>query len=152
MNGPIGNLEEILVRAAERGKTAGLPYAGAVSPGEAHQLAQHGARIVDVRTHAEWHYVGRVPDSILIEWNRYPGGEPNPRFIDELASHCGREDHVLLLCRSAVRSHAAATRAAQFGFRFVFNILEGFEGGRDSQGRRGAAGGWRNAGLPWEQS
>jgi rhodanese-related sulfurtransferase len=152
MNAPIGNPEEILARAAERGKAGGLPYAGAVSPIEAHQLAQHGARIVDVRTHAEWHYVGRVPDSILIEWNRYPGGEPNPAFIDELAACCGRDDLVLLLCRSAVRSHAAATLAAQSGFGFVFNILEGFEGGRDSQGRRGFFGGWRNAGLPWEQS
>ena len=152
MNAPIGNAEEILARAAERGKAAGLPYAGAVSPIEAHQLAQHGARIVDVRTHAEWHYVGRVPDSILIEWSRYPGGEPNPCFIDELAARCGRDDLVLLLCRSAVRSHAAATLAAQSGFRFAFNVLEGFEGGRDNQGRRGSASGWRNAGLPWEQS
>ena len=152
MNATIGKLEEILVRAAERGNTAGLSYAGAVSPVEAHHLAQHGARIVDVRTHAEWHYVGHVPDSILIEWIRYPGGEPNPRFIGELAARCGREDLILLLCRSALRSHAAATLAAQSGFRFVFNILEGFEGGRDSQGRRGSSGGWRNAGLPWEQS
>jgi rhodanese-related sulfurtransferase len=152
MNAPLGKLEEILVRAAERGKIASLAYAGAVSPGEAHQLAQHGARIVDVRTHAEWHYVGRVPGSILIEWNRYPGGERNPRFIDELADRCGTEDLILLLCRSAVRSHAAATLAAQSGFRLVFNILEGFEGGRDSQGRRGSSGGWRNEGLPWEQS
>ena len=152
MNTPIGTLEEILARAAERGKAAGLPYAGAVSPCEAHQLAQHGARIVDVRTHAEWHYVGRVPGSILIEWNRYPGGEPNARFIDELAAHCGKEDIILLLCRSAVRSDAAATLAAQSGFRLAFNILEGFEGGRDSQGRRGSSGGWRQAGLPWEQS
>ena len=152
MNAPIGSLEEILVRAAERGKNAGLPYAGAVLPREANQLAQQGARIVDVRTHAEWHFVGRVPGSNLIEWNRYPGGESNLRFIDELAAHCGREDLILLLCRSAVRSHAAATLAAQCGFRFVFNILEGFEGGRDSQGRRGTSGGWRNAGLPWEQS
>src|SRR5450631_2795250 len=152
MNAAIGSLEEILARAAERGKTAGLPYAGAVSPREAHQLAQHGAKIVDVRTHAEWHYVGRVPQSVLIEWNRYPGGEPNTRFIDELAVHCGRDDLILLLCRSAVRSHAAAALAAQSGFRFVFNILEGFEGVRNSQGRRGSSGGWRNAGLPWEQS
>jgi rhodanese-related sulfurtransferase len=148
MDAATGNLEEVLARAAERGKTAGLPYAGAVSPCEAHLLAQHGARIVDVRTHAEWHYVGRVSDSLLIEWNRYPGGEPNARFIDELAAHCGRDDLILLLCRSAVRSHAAATLAAQSGFRLVFNILEGFEGGRDSQGRRGYSGGWRNAGLP----
>ena len=144
---------EILDRAAERGRAQGIPYAGAVTPVEAWQLHQAGAAaIVDVRTRPEWEFVGRVPDSLLIEWRRHGETGPNAGFLAELAARCDRGATLLFLCRSAVRSHHAAEAAARAGFRHAFNVLEGFEGDPDARGQRGHLGGWRKAGLPWEQS
>jgi rhodanese-related sulfurtransferase len=142
----------ILDRAAARGIEDGVPYAGLVTPTEAWNLHRAGAAaIVDVRTRPEYEYVGRVPDSILVEWRRYDESRPNPGFLDELAARFGRDATLLFLCRSAVRSHHAAAAAAAAGFGLAFNVLEGFEGERDSRGQRGALGGWRSARLPWIQ-
>jgi len=63
-----------------------------------------------------------------------------------------RDETVLFLCRSGVRSHHAAEAAARAGFKRAYNVLEGFEGDLDCTRRRGTLGGWRAAGLPWEQS
>ena len=143
---------EILDRAGERGRAASIPYAGLVTPVEAWQLHQAGAAaVIDVRTRPEWEFVGRVPDSSLIEWRRYGEVAPNPAFIDELASRFARDATLLFLCRSAVRSHHAAALAASAGFRHAFNVLEGFEGDADRRQQRGHVGGWRKHGLPWIQ-
>ena len=142
----------ILDRAAARGLAHGVPYAGVVTPDEAWRLQRaSAAAIVDVRTRPEYEYVGRVPDSILVEWRRYGDAAPNAHFLDELAARFGRDGVLLFLCRSAVRSHHAAAAAAAAGFGLAFNVLEGFEGERNAAGRRGELGGWRNAGLPWIQ-
>jgi rhodanese-related sulfurtransferase len=144
--------EEIFRRAAERAKAMGLAYAGAVTPQEAYALKQAGeAEIVDVRTQAEYEYVGRVPDSTLIEWRKLGETAPNPKFIEELAARFPPRRALLFLCRSAVRSHHAATLATQAGFGRSYNVLEGFEGDLDKEGHRGTIGGWRKAGLPWQQ-
>jgi rhodanese-related sulfurtransferase len=141
--------DEIFARAAERGRALGVSYAGAVTPAEAHRLQSSGAApIVDVRTREEWKHVGRVPDSVLIEWRRRREGSPNPGFLAELAARFEREKPILFLCRSAVRSHHAAEAARGAGFTRTYNILEGFEGPLDEGSRHG---GWRAAGLPWEQ-
>lgn len=153
MNAPITAPGEILTVAAERGQSRSLPYAGAVTPREAHRLfAAHGAKIVDVRSKFEYEHIGRVPGSMLIIWKHWPGGEFNPRFLAELQRHCAPQDVVLFLCRSGVRSHSAAAVAAQAGYVQAFNILEGFEGDLDAQQQRGREGGWRLADLPWIQS
>ena len=145
--------EEIFRKAAERAKALGLEYAGAVTPEEAWALKQAGAaEIVDVRTQAEYEYVGRVPDTPLVEWRKLGEKTPSPGFIGELAALYPPDRPLLLLCRSAVRSHHAATLAAKHGFGRAYNILEGFEGDLDDQGHRGNRGGWRKAGLPWKQS
>ncbi len=145
--------EAILARAAERGRALGLAYAGAVTPTEAHHLqVARAARIVDVRTQPEWEFVGHVPGSVLIEWRRYGERGPNPAFLDALAATFGRDEPILFLCRSAVRSHHAADLARRAGFTRAYNILEGFEGDLDASRQRGRRGGWRAAGLPWEQS
>ena len=142
----------IFARAAGRSTELGLPYAGAVTPVEAHRLHLEGAaRIVDVRSLPEWQYVGRFPDSVLIEWRAYGERQPNPRFLEELAARCDRGEALLFLCRSGVRSHHAAMLATRAGFARCFNVLEGFEGDLDESGQRGRRGGWRAAGLPWEQ-
>jgi rhodanese-related sulfurtransferase len=142
----------ILDRAVARGRAEKVPYAGLVTPAEAWQLHEAGAAaIVDVRTRPEWEYVGRVPDSTLIEWRRYGESERNLNFLADLDSRFGRETTLLFICRSGVRSHHAAVLAAAAGFRQAFNILEGFEGDCDSRRQRGHVGGWRKAGLPWIQ-
>ena len=145
--------DPIFDTAAERAKALGLDYAGAVTPQEAWALKQSGAAdIVDVRTKAEYEYVGRIAGTTLIEWRRLGDSMPNPGFMDELMGQFPKDRPLLFLCRSAVRSHHAATLAAKNGFARAYNILEGFEGDLDDQGHRGTIGGWRKAGLPWEQS
>ena len=141
-----------LACAAARGRNAGLSYGGAVTPREAYHLCGQGAAIiVDVRTRPEWEFVGHVEGAHHIEWRAYGEASPDPRFVEKLAARFPREATLLLLCRSGVRSHHAATAAASAGFTSVFNILEGFESERDGLGRRGTRGGWRHAGLPWTQ-
>jgi rhodanese-related sulfurtransferase len=150
----MGRLTEILDAARARGESHGLPYEGALLPGEAHELLSlaPGAKLVDVRTRAEWDWVGRVPGSVEIEWQGYPGGQPNPSFAQELVHQVDRESLVMFMCRSGARSHAAASVAKQLGYTAVYNILQGFEGDKDPSGHRSTVGGWRHAGLPWIQS
>ena len=149
---PAEAVAEILDCAAARGGAQGVAYAGLVTPAEAWVLRQAGAaQIVDVRTKPEWEFVGRVPDSTLVEWRRYGDSAPNPEFVVALTTRFERGATLLFLCRSAIRSHHAATAAAAAGFRHAFNVLEGFEGDLDAHRRRGQAGGWRSAGLPWIQ-
>jgi len=152
---PKESAEAILVRARQRAQTMRLPYAGALLPAEAHALLQEipESRLVDVRTQAEWDYVGHVPESVLVEWNTYPSGQRNTAFLEQLAAEVGKtEAPVLFLCRSGSRSHHAARAAARAGYSNAYNVLEGFEGDKDAEGHRGSTGGWRFAGLPWVQS
>jgi rhodanese-related sulfurtransferase len=145
----------LLKRARERAVALKLPYAGALLPQEAHELlaVQPDARLVDVRTRAEWDWVGRIPGAVMIEWNNWPAGERNPAFVDELKAKVPKTTApTLFICRSGARSHHAAAAAAQSGYTNAVNVLEGFEGDKDERGRRNTVGGWRAAGLPWEQS
>ena len=147
-------IESILAQAKQRAEAMNLPYAGALLPLEVHTLMQNvpGAKLVDVRTQAEWDYVGHVPESVLIEWNTYPSGQRNPRFVEQLQARVARtEAPVMFLCRSGARSHHAAVAATQAGYPNSYNVLEGFEGEKDPRGHRGTVGGWRFAGLPWVQ-
>lgn len=150
----MGRLTAILETAQGRAKAKGLPYDGALTPSEAHELLAlaPGARLIDVRTRAEWDWVGRIPGSVEIEWQVYPGGRPNPDFGVQLQQQVDREALTMFLCRSGARSHAAAAAAKEAGYTAVYNVMEGFEGDRDGEGRRNNVGGWRKAGLPWQQS
>jgi rhodanese-related sulfurtransferase len=128
-----------------------LGYAGDLSPDEAWAWVRSGeANLVDVRTLAERIWVGYVEPSLHLPW--LLGAETiNPEFeagIQALGSG-GRK--LLLLCRSGVRSVAAARRATELGLP-AYNILEGFEGDLDEKSQRGHRGGWRYHGLPWRQS
>jgi rhodanese-related sulfurtransferase len=149
----MGKLTDILNLAHERSKALGRPYKGELTPGEAYELLQlaPGAKLVDVRTRAEWDWVGRVPGAVEIEWNQYPGGVRNPNFQAELKTQVDPEALVMFLCRSGARSVAAATQATEAGYGDCYNILEGFEGDKDASGHRNTIGGWRKSGLPWQQ-
>ena len=145
--------DEIL--AAARQRAPGQPYAGAVTPQEAYTLLQSDPRVklVDVRTNAERDWIGRPalpdPQHGAVQWTLYPGGAPNPDFATQLQQTADKEDVVLFLCRSGVRSRHAARVATELGYTQAYDILEGFEGDRDSEGHRKTVGGWCKAGLPW---
>lgn len=141
----------LLAHARTRQQDAAGAYAGAVTPPEAWSLfAADAARLVDVRTAAEVHYVGRVPNALHIEWH---GKDPVnlERFLAALREDVQPDEAVLFLCRSGVRSHHAASVAREAGYEHAFNVLEGFEGQRNHAQQRGAIDGWRKHGLPWIQ-
>jgi len=148
---PPSDVAAIKQAAAARAIQLKLTYAGALTPAEAHALMRAGAKLVDVRTIPELLYVGRVPGSLPIEWQTYPGNHLNPEFLVQLAQVARQEDTLMFICRSGVRSHGAAAAAAQAGWRESYNVLEGFEGDKDAAQHRGTLGGWRKAGLPWVQ-
>ena len=126
-------------------------YAGDVSPELAWQWAQAGeAVLVDVRTDAEREWVGFVPGAVPLAWKQWPGMAMNPDFDARLREASGGKK-LVLLCRSGVRSIAAAKRATELGME-AYNILEGFEGDPDADAHRGQKGGWRLHGLPWRQN
>ena len=120
--------------------------------------ADKSARLVDVRTNAEWAYVG-LPDleetgqdPILIPWQIFPTMQVNGDFVNHLRQEGMTPDSkIYFLCRSGVRSLAAAEAAAAAGFPHAFNIVDGFEGPPDMNGHRGVVGGWKADGLPWRQ-
>lgn len=133
--------------------------AGDVSPRDAYAALEsdEDALLVDVRTTAEWAYVG-LPDLrelgkqvVCLEWQRFPDGTVNEAFVDELRER-GVRDGVPLyfLCRSGVRSAAAAEAATAAGLGPAYNVVNGFEGPHDPEGHRTVAG-WKNEGLPWRQ-
>jgi glyoxylase-like metal-dependent hydrolase (beta-lactamase superfamily II)/rhodanese-related sulfurtransferase len=125
-------------------------YAGDISASLAYAWWQAGeAVLVDVRTDAEREWVGFVPGALAVAWKQWPGMAMNPNFDTELQTAAGGKK-VLLLCRSGVRSIAAAKRASELGLQ-AYNILEGFEGDPDGNAQRGNKGGWRLAGLQWRQ-
>ena len=147
--------ETLLAAARQRAEATPIAYAGAVTPVEARALLQAipQALVIDVRTNAERDWIGRVDvadaQQVAIEWNLYPGGTPNPSFLEQLQQIARPEQVLLFLCRSGVRSRHAATLASANGYANCFDILEGFEGDRDAAGHRKTVGGWCAAGLPW---
>jgi rhodanese-related sulfurtransferase len=147
-------IDALLERARERARALNAPYAGSLEPAEAWALLQHdaAARLVDVRSRAEWEFVGRAPGAVEIEWKSWPGMVPNGAFLDTLAEKVDRAAPVLFLCRSGGRSHDAAVAATAAGFSACYNVLQGFEGDCDPDAHRNTVGGWRAAGLPWSQS
>lgn len=130
---------------------AATGYAGDVSCELACAWWQTGeAVLVDVRTDAEREWVGFVPGAVALAWKQWPGMAMNTGFDEGLRAAVPPGKKVLLLCRSGVRSVAAAKRATELGLQ-AYNILEGFEGDPDAHAHRGNKGGWRLHGLPWRQ-
>lgn len=143
-----------------RGDRELLGYAENVSPSDAYVELQADplAVLVDVRTNAEWSYVG-LPDLtqagkrvIFLEWQHFPDGTLNPSFVEQLREAGVVEGvSVYFLCRSGVRSAAAARAATDAGLGPAYNVSDGFEGPLGGDGHR-AVSGWKAAGLPWRQA
>lgn len=120
------------------------------------------SQLVDVRTRAEWTYVG-IPDlgaigkrTVLVEWQTFPDQSVDPRFAERLANELQAlgvqvDDDLFFICRSGSRSLAAARAMASAGYRACRNVTEGFEGPLDDDRHRGALSGWKAIGLPWLQ-
>ena len=139
-------------------------YAGDVTPGEAWAMLREvpDAQIIDVRTRPEWTFVG-VPDTselgrevIPLEWQVFPTMGVDPDFAAKLEAELDRrgadkDAPLLFLCRSGVRSAAAANLMTQRGYTRALNISGGFEGGHDEHGHRGTREGWKAEGLAWRQ-
>jgi rhodanese-related sulfurtransferase len=136
-------------------------YAGDVVPTTAWKiLGEHkDAMLVDVRTRPEWNFVG-LPDleplakkPALIEWQIFPSMQLNPDFVTALSGALADKDAPLLfLCRSGARSAAAAKAMTAAGYSTCLNVADGFEGPLNAEAKRGSAGGWKAAGLPWRQT
>jgi rhodanese-related sulfurtransferase len=150
----MGKISAILQAAQHRANDLNLPYEGALYPAEAYEIMKSapGAKLVDVRSRAELDWVGVIPGATAIEWANYPGMKTNPHFVAQLEQQVDKEALVIFFCRSGVRSHHAASAATQAGYSDCYNMLEGFEGDPDPKKHRNTTGGWRAAGLPWEQS
>lgn len=136
------------------------PTIESVTPPEAWQILQTDARAVllDVRCKVEHDFVGHPVGALHVVWKDYPGGIDNPNFIAEvhaaLAAHGGDtpDRPILALCRSGVRSLAAARALAAAGYTNLTNVEQGFEGDKNAEGHRCSVGGWRFHRLPWEQT
>jgi rhodanese-related sulfurtransferase len=144
--------EAVLAIARSRGLRSGIGCAGEVTPDEAWTLFSAGvAVLVDIRTAEERKFVGYVPGTPHVAWATGMSMLRNPRFLREVEAKAPRHSVVLLLCRSAKRSAAAAEAMTAAGWAQVYNVLEGFEGDLDEAQHRGVEGGWRHRGLPWVQ-
>ena len=143
-------------------KNSAGDYAGDISPADAWDILNKDpkAQLVDVRTTAEWNYVG-VPDlstvgreAALVEWQSFPSMRTNPSFVSdtEHATAVGKDTPLLFLCRSGVRSRAAAIAMTSAGYSRAYNIAGGFEGDPDAERHRGTKNGWKASGLPWKQT
>lgn len=141
-----------------------MGYAGDVAAPYAYAALSGQAVIVDVRTIAEWNFVGLPalsPEQLVVcEWQAYPDMQRNPGFVakvsEEILARSNAEapadaPEVYFLCRSGARSRSAAMAMTQAGFPKCFNIQNGFEGDPDSDGHRGTVNGWKVDGLPWRQ-
>ena len=131
-----------------------MTYKGDLSVREAAALLteRDDAVLIDVRTMAEWNWVGvpDIPGTRFVQWVTWPGGQPNPDFLSEATRDLSPDQPVVMLCRSGGRSAAAASALTEAGFTEVYNATEGFEGDLDEAGHR--TGGWRSVGLPWRQN
>ena len=143
------------------------PIVDEVNPVEACKLLQSDpdAVLIDVRTRAEWVFVG-LPDLSAsdrplwpLEWVAYPDMARNLEFVSELAARMDGKlpTRLFFICRSGARSMAAAQSVAaslaeQGAAVQCTNIAEGFEGDLDQNGHRGRVNGWKMRGLPWRQN
>lgn len=135
-------------------------HAGNISAAQAWEnlLTDPRAVLVDVRTEAEWVFVG-VPDlsslgkdALFISWKFYPGFARNENFTAQLQNTVGDKSTPLyFMCRSGGRSLDAANAMASLGYVACYNIEDGFEGNPDANGQRGKQTGWKFSALPWKQ-
>jgi rhodanese-related sulfurtransferase len=141
------------------------PLGKYLTSSEAHELWKAGGvTIVDVRTPEEYDFVGHptmapnVPVQLWVgKFDADKKAMPladNPAFVDLMRQRFKPGDAIAVLCRSGHRSALAAKKLIAAGFTNVYNIIDGFEGDKNTDkaspgfGKR-TVNGWRNANLPW---
>ena len=142
------------------GQVVGEGYAGDVDVVTAWDGVKNSANavLVDVRTQAEWNFVG-IPDlssahkkPVLVEWQVFPTMDVNSSFVEVVtAAAPDKLAPIYFLCRSGARSKSAAIAMTQAGYMECYNISQGFEGPHDAEQHRGSTDGWKARGLPWVQ-
>lgn len=142
----------------------GTPVIEEMTAREAHALliGDERAQLIDVRTRAEWAFVGAplqvgAHAPVFCEWQAWPDMQIAPRFVDNLVAELeargvARDAPLLFLCRSGARSRAAAQAMVAAGWRRCVNISDGFQGPPDGEGHRSRLTGWQASGLPWRQN
>lgn len=135
-----------------------------ITPNDAFLALKSGNSVlVDVRTDAEFAFVGQVnldsidSSAILLPWKIFPAMAINPRFqislekiLQERYKERCKEISLIFMCRSGARSYEAASYMASFGYNCC-NLINGFEGDLDSFSKRGNINGWKAMNLPWRQ-
>ena len=124
-------------------------------PQQAHDWLQTrpDALFVDVRMEIESMYVGRPPGVVNVPWYDYPDLQPDAqKFVETVTRHAtGKNQPLLLLCRSGQRTIPAGKALEDAGFTDVQHVVHGFEGEINAHFKRSTLSGWRFDGLPWEQ-
>ncbi len=138
-----------------------MSYQDDIAPPQAWEKLQNNpdAKLIDVRTNAEWCFVG-VPnlspcgkEVICVEWVSFPTMQANGNFLQQMQEQgITPDDELLFLCRSGQRSGMAASFMTAQGYKNCFNVAQGFDGDLDDKGARGQVNGWKKHGLPWVQS
>ena len=139
----------------------GATFAGEINSSEAWQVLEdeQNSILVDVRSDAEWVFVGFPDlsalgkDLVKVSWQLFPDMSLNNSFLEQITeSGCNKDSALMFICRSGARSRDAAQMCAAHGYSNVFNVYDGFEGRQNQDGHRGVLEGWKAAGLPWVQS
>lgn len=127
---------------------------------------------LDIRTPEELNFLGaptvmdaNVPSKLLDTgaWDDKKHNYKevvNPNFVAEVdarraAKGLGKDDTVILMCRSGNRSAEAANWLADAGYTHVYSVVDGYEGDKAKEGTdkgKRVINGWKNAGLPWTYS
>ena len=125
-----------------------------LKPNETQQFLEQNAQavLIDCRSEMEYLFVGHPVGAHHVAWNDVPDWEINPHFVGQVRKIASMNRPVVVICRSGQRSIGAGQMLEQAGFGEVYNVLDGFEGPLDDEHHRNTIGGWRKAGLPWEQS
>ncbi len=135
-------------------------YAGDVTPKKAWEMLakEADAVLIDVRTNAEWGFVG-IPDLselgkelVRVPWQQFPTMELNDDFAGQVTENgVKRSSPLLFICRSGQRSQSAALAMTAAGYGPCYKVSDGFEGPPDAERHRGTVAGWKVDGLPWRQ-
>jgi len=166
--GGVHAIEADQVPASKR-SSSGL-HLTAVEAAEMKKTLGDKVLMIDIRTRAEAMYVGMAASVDYLvpvldfpefwEWND-SGNEyiqqSNPNFIKDIEKRLAdkgltKNDPVILICRSGVRSNAATGLLAEMGFKRAYTVIDGFEGDTAKDGEQKGqrvVNGWKNAKLPW---
>ena len=133
-----------------------------LTPRQAWTILQQdpSALLIDIRSTMEYLFVGHPTGAVHVPWIDEPDWIVNPHFVAEVrkvllgGAACSVGEGcvpIILICRSGKRSLEAGKALAGAGLKEVYHVDEGFEGELDEHHHRSTTGGWRHAGLPWEQ-